>query len=193
MAEPADRETRYQMTQLGQVIRDARRTKQLSLEELAVRSGVSSGLLSQIERGFGNPSFVTLSKIAVALDLSMSAFYQGPADNGEAVVTKKDRKVLTLPADGITYELLTPNFKGPFTMTRSTIPPYFDNGDRPMTHEGKETYHVLSGKLEMRVGDQTFVLSEGDALTFDSSFPHSLRNPLGRQAQIVTASSPSMV
>jgi transcriptional regulator with XRE-family HTH domain len=181
------------MTQLGRVIRGARRDKHLSLEELAGRSGVSSGLLSQIERGFGNPSFVTLSKIAVALDISMATFYQGPPTNGQVIVTKEDRKVLTLPADGITYQLLTPDFKGPYTMTRSTIPPNFNNADRPMTHEGKEVYHVLSGRLEIVVGDQTFILTEGDALTFDATIPHSLRNPTGRRAEVITANSPSMV
>jgi transcriptional regulator with XRE-family HTH domain len=186
---PAVPDTSYQMSQLGRVIRDARKVKRLSLEELAARSGVSSGLLSQIERGFGNPSFVTLTKIAVALDIPMTAFYQGPAGDRQAVVTKRDRKVLTLAYEGITYELLTPDFKGPFQLTRSTIPPRFENSSRPMTHDGRETLHVLSGKLKMTVGDQTFDLAEGDSLTFDSSVPHWYVNPLAREVELIIASS----
>jgi transcriptional regulator with XRE-family HTH domain len=186
-AAPSD--TRYQMSQLGRVIRDARRLKRLSLEELAARSSVSSGLLSQIERGFGNPSFVTLTKIAVALDVPMTAFYQGPAADEQTVVSRRDRKVLTLAYEGITYELLTPDFKGPFNVMRSTLPPRFENSSRPMTHDGRETLHVLTGKLKMSVGDQTFELNEGDSLTFDCSVPHWYANPLAREVEIIIASS----
>jgi transcriptional regulator with XRE-family HTH domain len=188
--ESSDVDAGYQMQQLGRVIREARRKKHLSLEALAARAEVSSGLLSQIERGFGNPSFVTLTKIATALDVPMTAFYQGPLIEGRMLVTKADRQRLSLP-HGVTYELLSPDFGGPFSLMRASVAGKFETKDDPITHEGTETMHVLSGNLEITIADQTYPLEAGDSITFDSGQPHWIRNPLNRSAELFITVSAS--
>lgn len=190
--EAVDVDPGYQMQQLGKVIRDARRRKHLSLEALAVQAEVSSGLLSQIERGLGNPSFVTLTKIATALDVPMTAFYQGPPAEGRMLVTKSQRQRLALP-HGIAYELLSPDFDGPFALMTGSIEPKFSSEGNPVRHEGTETTHILSGRLEMNIAGITYVLAEGDSLTFDSDQIHWMRNPLNRICEFeMTVSTSSL-
>jgi transcriptional regulator with XRE-family HTH domain len=188
--EVVDVDPGYQMQQLGKVIRDARRGKHLSLEALAVQAEVSSGLLSQIERGLGNPSFVTLTKIATALDVPMTAFYQGPPAEGRMLVTKSQRQRLALP-HGITYELLSPDFDGPFALMTGSIEANFSSEGNPVRHEGTETTHILSGRLEMNIDGVSYVLSEGDSITFDSDQIHWMRNPLNRNCEFVMTVSTS--
>src|ERR1700748_2596001 len=67
-----------EMSRLGRILRAARGDR-YSLETLAERSGVSTGLLSQIERGIGNPSFQTLLRVAHALDIPVAALLAGDA------------------------------------------------------------------------------------------------------------------
>src|SRR5690348_2456589 len=69
---------RDEVERLGRLIRSAR-GERFSLEALAARSGVSAGLLSQIERGIGNPSFQTLLRVAHALDIPVAELLAGGA------------------------------------------------------------------------------------------------------------------
>jgi transcriptional regulator with XRE-family HTH domain len=190
-AEVSEVDPDYQMQQLGKVVRDARRRKHLSLEALANQADVSSGLLSQIERGLGNPSFATLTKIANALELQMTAFYQGPPSEGRMLVTRDKRQRLVLP-HGVTYELLSPDFDGPFSLMHGVVKSNFSTQDNPVRHEGTETTHILSGRLEMNIAGISYSLGEGDSITFDSDQAHWMRNPLSRACEFVmTVSSMS--
>jgi transcriptional regulator with XRE-family HTH domain len=173
---------------LGEVIARARRGR-LTLEELAVRAGVSSGILSQIERGAGNPSYTTLLKISRALELPLGSFFSDiPADDAMLVAAGR-RKKLVLP-DGLTYELLTPDFQRQLAVFRTTVPPGFDDGDYPSTHPGEECIHVLSGQVEVTTGGTKFTLRAGDSLTHDSGLPHCMTNPDRTPAELIISVTP---
>src|SRR5438034_914244 len=82
---------------IGALIRESRHGR-FTLEELAERSRLSIGLLSEIERGHGNPSLVTLLKIAYALDLPLGHFFQDIAvHERQMVVYKHSQRTLVLP------------------------------------------------------------------------------------------------
>jgi transcriptional regulator with XRE-family HTH domain len=179
------------MARLAEVIRKGRAGR-YSLEDLAERSGVSSGLLSQIERGLGNPSFITLSHIARALDLPLAAFFTGPNPESSILVRKSERKKLRVPHNDVSYELLTPNLQSRLGMLLAHIPAGFDSSDRPASHDGEDSYLIMKGRLELTVGDQGFMLFEGDSITFDATLVHIWRNPLKRQVDVLIASTPPL-
>ena len=130
---------------IGEVIRAARAGR-FSIEELAAASGVSAGLISQTERGLGNPSVVTLTKLAYALGLSMSSFFATPGSDG-VVVRADARNRLVMPLSELVYELLTPTVHGRLGMVRTTVAPSFCNRDEPFQHPGEECVHLLRGSL----------------------------------------------
>jgi transcriptional regulator with XRE-family HTH domain len=172
---------------LALVIGEARRGR-MTVEELAVRAGVSSGIISQIERGFGNPSYSTLLKIAHALDLPLASFFSEP--DGDAMLVRPERrKKLVLP-DGLTYELLTPDFQRQLAVFRTTVPPGFDNSDFPSTHPGEECVYVISGQISFRTGSKSFLLTAGDSLTHDSGIAHSLINQSAHPAELIISVTP---
>ena len=182
-------ETRKWMESLGDLIRQARAGR-YTIDQLARRSGVSTGRISQIERGFGNPSFVTLSKIATALDIPIGSFFQGPSGEVHMLVRKKERKQLVIPHDNLVYELLTPDLQGTLEVYIFHLPPGFDNSKRPITHRGEECIHVLSGSLEAFVDGERFVLDEGDSITYDSGRPHCVRNLNDKKVTALAAVTP---
>lgn len=176
---------------LGDLVRRSRLGR-FTLEELAAAAGVSSGLISQIERGQGNPSLVTLLKLAHALQIPMAQFFHG-SNNRRMLVTEGDGMKMEFPGEGrqgLVYELLSPDFQRQMVVMKAQIPDHWDNSDEPFSRSGEECVHVLSGRLEMRVGENTFTLRAGDTLSYDSGLPHSWRNESGGIAHVILALTP---
>jgi transcriptional regulator with XRE-family HTH domain len=179
------------LAQVGAMLRQLRRDRDLTVEALAVTAGVSAGLISQIERGIGNPSFSTLLKLAHTLGVPLGTFLSDPtAPRGHMVVRKHERKRLELSGAGLVYELLTPDLQHNLQVLNTRMPPGFDGAGRTFRHPGEECQHVLSGKLEIFVGDEKYELSEGDSITYDSDLPHWYRNPTTEWAEFIGAVTP---
>lgn len=187
---------------LGRLVTSQRRARKWSLREFSRRSGLSEGLLSQLERGLANPSLQTMQKIARALSLQLTDLFYDLGD-GEPlevpavaieraveVVTADHSKRLQLPHDDITYELLTPKGRT-LGLLRSTIPPGFDGRGAPFRHAGEESTHLLEGVFRAHVGDDVFEMSERDTITFPSDKDHWWVNPGGVPAVVITAFTPA--
>src|SRR5262249_5432198 len=133
------------------------------------KARLSAGLLSQLERGLGNPAFLTIAKIAYALDVPIGTFFEGPRTEG-VVVRRHERKRLT-PRDpdatmGPIYELLTPDVHRQLEVIDVVLPPHMSsNRKQPFSHDGEECGVLLSGRLEVHLGDETYVLRPATAST----------------------------
>lgn len=176
---------------LGRAIKAARRGRNLTVERLGREAGVSTGLISQLERGRGNPSFLTLQRLAEALELPFGHFMQGPQSQGGMVVRADQRKRLIMPhTTEIVHELLTPDLRGSLEVLRTSVPPGWSNQDQPFHHSGEECVHVLSGTLQVTVGTSTFDLAEGDSITYPSATLHWYENHSSEPAVIIGAVTP---
>ena len=180
--------TRAQLVELGAMLRRAR-TGRFTLEKLSARSGVSVGLISQIERGLGNPSFVTLSKLAYALDLPVSSLFAPDPEERGALVRKHDRRQLIDP-EGIIFELLTPDVHRKLGLTLVSLPPGWTSEQRPYRHDAEEAVFIISGRVEVHVGDDAYIANEGDTVTYDANRPHFMRNRESTPAVVLTAMTP---
>jgi transcriptional regulator with XRE-family HTH domain len=173
----------------GVRLRELRRSRKMSLEELAARTGLSVGLLSQLERGIGNPSFMTLMRIADALHTQISHFF---FENNEAgqVVRKNQRKHMYFPQPGLTIELLTPDLDRRLQVLWVRYEVGLRTEEGPFIHDGEECVCLVRGRLELHVGEMVVALSEGDSITFDCSVPHWYYNPGPEVAEILSAMTP---
>jgi transcriptional regulator with XRE-family HTH domain len=172
------------MASLGAQLRTLRKTRDLTLEQLAARSGVSAGLLSQMERGQGNPSFNTLVQVAHALSVPVASLFR-PESTGSPVVRRADRRRIDIHAGGdadpagepTITELLTPSLAGALEVLLIEVPPGYSTRATPFTHEGEEFGLILQGRHEVHLGDATYTLDAGDSITYSSRIPHWYRNP----------------
>ena len=163
------------MSSIGDRLRESREGR-YSINELSRLAGVSSGRISEIERGSANPSFETLWRLATALEIPIGAFFAGPDPEVAMVVRKNARKKLVLPHDDLEYELLTPDLQGTLEVFIFHVPPGFDNSQRPISHRGEECIHIISGNLIVHVGDSEFELESGDTITYEAPTPHYVAN-----------------
>jgi XRE family transcriptional regulator, regulator of sulfur utilization len=171
---------------VGARVRALREAMDLSLRDLAERSGVSAPMLSQVERGETSPTLAVASRIAGGLELSLSQLLR--LDEGDGVsVVRADERLLGGRADGHRYEVLTPALPGlraemslhSLAAGSTTGGP----GDPPIHEPGsRETAYVTEGRLQLVCDGKRYQLGEGDAVTFDADLPHHFENGGRRQA-----------
>lgn len=174
---------------VGATIARERGTRGLSIGELAQRASISAGLVSQLERGIGNPSLKTLQGLAGALELPIGAFFEGSASEEDFVVHPGTRKRLVLSERRISYELLVPDLQGSLAMLYIELPAHFTNEDKPFRHAGEECVYVLNGRLEFHVGERNGTMDTGDSIRFSSSVIHWYRT-FAEPVVVISAMTP---
>lgn len=159
---------------LGEKIRKLRKDQKISIEHLVQMSGLSTGLISQMERDITVPSVVSLWEVAKALNVHINYFFD-EYENNEPVIRKQDRKKIIIPNSNITYELLSPKDKKmEFLMVK--IEAGMCSSDDQICHEGEECGYMMQGRMKIKWGSKEFILEEGDSIYFDSTVPHRFVN-----------------
>ncbi|SMQ57669.1 cupin domain-containing protein [Agreia sp. VKM Ac-1783] len=178
--------------ELGDIVRSLRSASGMSLNALAGAAGVSSGILSQIERGNGNPSYSTLIKLAQALGVGVGEFFGGPDPQPQHVelVRAGSHRRLLLSERDLVYELLTPSLNGQLGMIRAEIGAGWSNESAPFRHDGEECVIIVEGELIVVVGDERHELAAGDTITYDASIPHWYANATTAAAVLIGAMTP---
>ena len=188
---------------LGTRIRQIRHAKKLTIVEVGGRAGLSASYVSQVEREVANPSVGTVNRIAKALGVGMSVFFEGPeradlSDNGGSGVDKiptrtvrrEERKSLTYPGSHIRHELLIPDLRHNLEVLLSRAPPGSDSGEFDFSHEGEECGVVLSGTVELTVGEHSYILEAGDTIRFDGKEPHAWKNVGSDELEVIWIMTP---
>jgi len=163
---------------LGVRVRDLRKERGLTLEELARVSGVSRAMISKLERGEKNPTLVIAARLAEGLGVSLSRL-AGVEERREVVVVPKERRmVLRDPETGFERQSLSPTFAGRgMEFLRNVVPEGSTSGDFPPHRKGVEEHIVVeSGQLEATLDGKKYRLREGDALYFAADVPHRFDN-----------------
>jgi transcriptional regulator with XRE-family HTH domain len=178
---------------VGSEIRSLRNARDITLQNLGAATGLSIGYLSQIERGISSPTIDALYEISRALGVTISWFFK-PSDEASAierdiVVRAGQRRQLRF-SSGIVDELLSPNLDRQIELLRCIFAPGATSGEVAYAHRGEETGIVISGRLELWVGDKHFVLEEGDSFAFESHLPHRYHNPGKTKAVVIWAITP---
>jgi XRE family transcriptional regulator, regulator of sulfur utilization len=176
---------------LGARVRALRDAMDLSLRELAERSGVSAPMLSQVERGETSPTLQVASRIAAGLDLRLSQLLRLDEDGAVTVVRKGERRKGPSRVKGHSYEILSPPLPGQRAeLSRHKLASGAATGglDDPPVHEpgSRETALVESGSVALICDGRRFALAAGDCVTFDADLPHHFENP-GTQDAVLLA------
>lgn len=179
---------------LGIQLRTLRKAAKLSLSDLAQKTNLSIGMISQIERGVASPSIRSLRQISDALGVGPGHFFrdglQPPIEEMGKIVRKTARRQLTLPRNGVTKELLSPDLDGETEMLLVIVAPGGSSGPEHYVHKGEDAGFVLSGTLELWIDGRKHFLEEGDSFRFASALPHRFANPTQSETRVLWLITP---
>ena len=177
---------------LGERIRGLRKRRGMTLAQLAESCDLSTGYISQIERNLAYPSIPALVGIARSLGVTVQWFFGGAAAVPQAeqgYVIRRGNRLRIQYDGGIVDELLTPKMSLQLEMIHTRLPPGSESAESS-THAGDAVGFVVTGELEMWVGERHFHLREGDSCSYSAGEPHRYRNPGSREAVVLWAISP---
>ncbi|TQM09603.1 helix-turn-helix domain-containing protein [Pseudonocardia kunmingensis] len=175
---------------VGIRIRELRSDRGMTLTGLARSTGLSAGLISQVERGLTDPSLETLRRIARVLDVPLFSLFRDAEPDSDAVVVRRDRRMqVSSPHGGISYQRLSPG-SGKLELLEGTLEPGAASSAKPWSHPSEECVTVLSGQLLVEIGSARHDLETGDSCYFDSRSPHRYVNPTERRTVFLVAITP---
>lgn len=166
--------------QIGKKIRKIRKSKGITLQELAGKTDFTKGYLSKVELSEKGPPVSTLIRIAKALEVSISEIFgETPEAEKLSVVKKKERKIISRDGTpfGYSYQSLAYKFPkrimDPYLVVRPT---HLKKDICDFKHRGEELMFILEGKMEFCYGGNRYILEEGDCIYFDANIEHHGNN-----------------
>lgn len=179
---------------IGEKIKSLRTVKEISIEELAERSGLAVEQIRRIEENIDIPSLAPLIKIARTLGVRLGTFLDDQINETGAVICRHGEEDDTISFSNnavdarqhLHYHSLsrskTDRHMEPFVID---IDANQDKEFQLSAHEGEEFIMVLKGTLEINYGKQTYLLEEGDTIYYDSIVPHHVHAFEGQAARIL--------
>lgn len=175
---------------VGATLRKLRKEKKMSLQDFAAASGVSVGMISQVERDLANPSMRVITALRRALNISMQEMFGETADSGAEstgdpgfVRRAENRPEINLGQ--LKKELLTSGGRHNLQIMILRFEPGGQSGGHALSYPAEKGGLVMQGEVVLRVDDVEAVLRQGDSFAFDSALPHSIRNDSDEPADVL--------
>lgn len=174
---------------IGKKIRTERKSRDLTLADLAEKTGKTKSYWSQVERGLIEPSIKALRGISRVLDVPIFYFLMNN-NNIRGIVRKNERKKMRFEEGKLKFELLTPDLNHEMEIFKVKLEPGASTYEKPISHKGEEFIIVLSGKMEIQLLDNFHELDEGDSIYFLCSIPHKTTNISDEKLVYISAVTP---
>lgn len=161
---------------IGFRIRELRQLRGMTLQELADVSGLSTSMLSLVERGRASPSIGSLIVIASALGVTMSDLLVNGADSEEKIVVRASEARTVETAQHVVRRLLREDRSRGVSVAVNEYAPHTGSAEHPISHDGFEYGFVLQGELTVEVDGTKHVLRQGDLIAYSSRRKHKIWN-----------------
>ena len=183
-------EPEYVTERIGSKIKDLRNKRGLTQQELADRTELTKGYISQLENGQVTPSVVTLLDLIECLGTTPSDFFQEEED--KHIVYTEEGYFEKFDEAGNSIQWIIPTAqKNKMEPLLVVIQPHQQlSEDKP--HEGEEFGFVISGKLKLHLGDDVYVIKAGESFYYPATKIHYIENPGAKPAKFIWVSTPPM-
>jgi len=182
---------RIPLVEVGARLRSLRAERDLSIRDLAHKSGLNVNTLSMIENGKTSPSLETLQQLSIALEKPIAAFFEESTPKNKIAHYQASQRPSIAFAHGMLEDLGAGMPRRGAETFLVTLKPHSNSGENLMVHTGRETVFCLEGQLTYIVDEQTFLLEPGDSLFFEAHLPHRWQNTGATPTRSVLVLCPS--
>lgn len=166
-------------TKLGALLRAIRNSRHLTIKEVTAKAGISSSLLSQIERNRISPSLDTLLQVLEVYGVPPNKFFKDYETNSKVeIIRQNDREIFQ--RKGFKYEKLCGDSQAKgnhsFNAFFLELEPGQKRGESEDGHLGRELGIVVKGSAMLYYGQETYEIKKGDSVSFFSQIPHMIAN-----------------
>lgn len=178
---------------IGKKVKELRTQKKLTLKNVSELTNLSTGFLSQLERGLTNIATDSLQKIAEILGVDLAYFFTSPTKTGSYVVRSYEKEVFQVVNSRFIHYHLTTNTPEKTLLPRLVeLLPINSNEDiSQYAHEGEEFIYVLEGILTLFINNEQIEVFPGDSAHYNSSIVHNWANYTNKMVRILVVSSPN--
>jgi transcriptional regulator with XRE-family HTH domain len=181
---------------VGELIRQGRKNKKITLVELSKLTGVAQATLSRIETGVMQGTVESHRKIAEALGLGLAELYSGVDERLSAIAhqAQSKREPASFLSEKVKVEVLTPS-----AMQKKIFPALITFSAKSETQSEKtergidKFVYCISGKVTVDINHHRHELQEGDSLYFDASLAHRYLNGYEKEAKLFVITSPPRI
>ncbi|MDO5132202.1 MAG: cupin domain-containing protein [Eubacteriales bacterium] len=172
---------------IGERIRDLRNRNGLTQQELADRTELTKGFISQLERGQVSASVVTLFDLIECLGTTPADFFR---QEEEKIVFSENEYFEKIDEAGNSKQWIVPSAqKYQMEPLLVVLRPHGElEEDKP--HNGEEFGYLISGRLNLYLGEKVYHIKAGESFYYQATRTHRISNPGNRPAKLLWISAP---
>ena len=180
-------------TDIGKKVKLLRKKQGLTLKQVNEVTALSTGFLSQLERGKTTIAIDSLEKISSALEVNLSYFIQTDPETQKDLTHTYEQQILQVEKGNFVHYLLSGNIENLQLLPRiiQIMPSTETAPIEPYQHEGEEFIYVLEGILTLILDGKQTDLHPGDSAHYLSTRPHNWANRTNMQLRLLTINIPN--
>ncbi|MCB2291386.1 XRE family transcriptional regulator [Clostridium sp. CS001] len=180
---------------IGMKIKQLRTEKGITLKELSMKSDLSIGFLSQLERGLTTIAVDSLEKLAGILEVHLTFFFDYPHKSKDKILRSYEQELLDVEDGGFIKYSLSSNLENKQLFPRliEILPQKTKEEIISYKHEGEEFVYVLEGILTVCIDDEIHDAYPGDSLHIDSNITHNWANYTNKKVKLLTVNTPNHI
>jgi len=182
---------------IGAKIRSIRKSRNLTIVQLAKQINVTSGYISQIERDRISPSLAVLKRLAEALDVPLSALFLEDVSQSVITIQQNERTRVKFGNINAELEFITPLLGN--NDKNNTIEAFLFKlkpkswlSDDTVVHDSKECIYVLSGEIQCHIGNNIYTVRMGDSICVPENSGHMIFNSSDEESEALCIISPAI-
>jgi transcriptional regulator with XRE-family HTH domain len=181
-------ELEYVNEHIGNKIKDLRNRNGLTQQELADRTELTKGFISQLERGQVSPSIVTLLDLIECLGTTASEFFKETEE--ERVVFSEEGFFEKVDDAGNSIQWIVPTAQKYHMEPLLVVIQPHQTLEEDKPHDGEEFGYLMSGRIKLHLGDAVYTVKAGESFFYPAKRKHRIENPGSRPAKFIWVSTP---
>lgn len=176
---------------IGKKIKDLRTKESMTLKDLSDRTELSTGYLSQLERGLTTVSVDSLVKLSEVFNVQLSHFFNMQIMSDTSVLRSYERNILSLENGGFIQYQISSDLQNKLMIPRfiELLPQSNIEEVTEFQHQGEEFIYVIEGILTLKLDNHVHELFPGDTAHFKSTRTHNWYNKTNRVVRIIAVST----